>query len=80
MGKLQSAVEAPVVIHFDTWLDFLLLLLANYPPKSEALAKRQEEAGGDPARPASCFTNKPKEEKITQKALRGTRDLPGEEE
>lgn len=65
MGKLQSAPDAPVVIHFDTWLDFLLVLSANYPPKSEALAKRQrteEAAGGsspcDPAHPASCFREK----------------------
>lgn len=65
MGKLQSAPDAPVVIHFDTWLDFLLLLSANYTPKSEALAKRQrteEEAGGsppcDPAHPASSFREK----------------------
>lgn len=33
--KLQSAPDAPVLMHVDTWLDFLLLLSANYPPKAK---------------------------------------------
>lgn len=62
MGELQSAPDAPVVIHFDTWLDFSLPLSANYRPNSEAVAHRQRtegEAGGRPpghaARQPSCL-------------------------